>query len=146
MRNYRYFDADKPRIEIIPMIDIMMFLLIFFIMITLRMIAGAGIKLELPASQTPERLQQERVLVTLGVDLQGGYAIDGERVAGPENVRERLRAAKARAGGAERVDVIIAGDRTLALQRLVDAMDLVRQEGVLAVGIATRTAAGASGR
>jgi biopolymer transport protein ExbD len=29
-RTMRYFEADKPRIEVIPMIDIMMFLLVFF--------------------------------------------------------------------------------------------------------------------
>ncbi len=46
MRNSRrhYFGADaKARIEIIPMIDIMMFLLVFFMIITLKMIEGAGI-------------------------------------------------------------------------------------------------------
>ena len=33
----RYFEVKKPRIEIIPMIDIMLFLLVFFIMIALKM-------------------------------------------------------------------------------------------------------------
>ena len=34
----RYFETRKARIEIIPMIDIMLFLLVFFAMMTLRMI------------------------------------------------------------------------------------------------------------
>lgn len=138
MRARGYFDAPRARIEIIPMIDIMMFLLIFFIMITLKMIAGAGIKLELPGSSTAAKLQQERVLVTIGIDVQGDYAVDGVRVANLQAVRERLQQAKTLAGAAERVDVIIAGDRRLELQRLVSAMDAVRQEGIAAVGIATR--------
>ena len=37
-----YFAAAKPRVEVIPMIDIMMFLLVFFVVISLRMIAGTG--------------------------------------------------------------------------------------------------------
>ncbi|MDA8114755.1 MAG: biopolymer transporter ExbD, partial [Acidithiobacillus sp.] len=44
----RYFEARKGRIEIIPMIDIMLFLLVFFIMITLRMIPASGISTRLP--------------------------------------------------------------------------------------------------
>jgi biopolymer transport protein ExbD len=133
-----YFDVEKARIEIIPMIDIMMFLLIFFIMITLKMIAGSGIKLELPGSSTAEKLMQERIKVTIGVDQQGNYAVDGERVPGPDKIRERLQAAKQQAGSVEKVDVIIAGDKKLELQLLVKTMDIVRAEGVMAVGIATR--------
>jgi len=137
-RGRGYFDTPRARIEIIPMIDIMMFLLIFFIMITLTMIAGAGIKLELPGSTTAAQLQQERVRVTIGIDVQGNYAVDGDRVSGLEAVRERLRQAKEQAGANDRVDVIIAGDRRLELQRLVTTMDAVRDEGIAAVGIATR--------
>ena len=146
MRGRSYFDSERARIEIIPMIDIMMFLLIFFIMITLKMIAGAGIKLELPGSSTAEKLQQERIKVTIGVDTAGNYAVDGERVSGPDRIRERLQTAKAQAGTPEKVDVIIAGDRKLELQLLVKTMDIVRQEGVMAVGIATRSVEGAPAR
>ena len=59
MRNHRshYLGAEeKARIEIIPMIDIMMFLLVFFMLATLKMIQGAGIKLDLPQSSTAEQL------------------------------------------------------------------------------------------
>src|SRR5438128_12021729 len=77
MRGRSYFDTERARIEIIPMIDIMMFLLIFFIMITLKMIAGAGIKLELPGSSTAQSLDQSRIKVTIGVDKDGNYAVDG---------------------------------------------------------------------
>ncbi len=39
----RYFERKKGRIEIIPMIDIMLFLLVFFIMITIQMIPDQGL-------------------------------------------------------------------------------------------------------
>ncbi len=48
----RYFDADRPRVEVIPMIDIMMFLLVFFVVISLNMIAGTGVDMVLPGSKT----------------------------------------------------------------------------------------------
>ncbi|MBU2842851.1 ExbD/TolR family protein, partial [Acidithiobacillus thiooxidans] len=48
--NRRYFEQKKGRVEIIPMIDIMLFLLVFFIMITLQMIPDKGLNLQLPTS------------------------------------------------------------------------------------------------
>jgi len=58
MRSNRpgYFDAGKPRVEVIPMIDIMMFLLVFFVVISLKMIAGTGLDMELPGSATRSAL------------------------------------------------------------------------------------------
>ena len=50
-----YFEASKPRVEVIPMIDIMMFLLVFFVVISLRMIAGTGVPMggsPTPSSRT----------------------------------------------------------------------------------------------
>ena len=52
-----YFEAKKARIEIIPMIDIMFFLLVFFIMITLHMIPNAGLKTQLPSSASARSWQ-----------------------------------------------------------------------------------------
>ena len=48
----KFFVEKKGRIEIIPMIDIMFFLLVFFVMITLRMIPATGIASKLPRSST----------------------------------------------------------------------------------------------
>ena len=36
-------ERERPRLEIVPMIDIMMFLLVFFVMIVLRMIPDSGV-------------------------------------------------------------------------------------------------------
>ncbi|MBW8065887.1 MAG: biopolymer transporter ExbD, partial [Ferrovum sp.] len=43
-----YFETKRARIEIIPMIDIMFFLLVFFIMITLHMIPSTGVASKMP--------------------------------------------------------------------------------------------------
>ena len=49
----RYFEHKKARIEIIPMIDVMLFLLVFFIIITLQMIPDKGVNLQLPYPARP---------------------------------------------------------------------------------------------
>ena len=127
----RYFETRKARIEIIPMIDIMLFLLVFFIMVLLRMIPGSGISSQLPNSHTAEQLPHPKVVVTLLVD--GSVQIGTEAVTLDE-LTTRL-AANPNPGTTE---VTIAGAAGVSLQNLLFVMDAVRKAGVSAVGIAAR--------
>lgn len=128
-RTDRYFEADRPRIEVIPMIDIMMFLLVFFIMITIDTIAGSGIALDLPGSKTTQALKDTQI--TIGVQKDGAMFVQGKAIT-PEELAARLKADKEKG----KVDVVIAGDREVPLQKLLDVMDIVRAEGIQSVGIA----------
>jgi len=71
-----YFEAAKPRVEVIPMIDIMMFLLVFFVVISLRMIAGTGVPMEIPSSKTTQSIKSSTV--TVGIIKTGETVIDGK--------------------------------------------------------------------
>jgi biopolymer transport protein ExbD len=113
------------------MIDIMMFLLVFFILITLRMIAGTGIQLDLPFSSTPQPLTS--VKVTIGVKKDGTMFVEGKPITAPA-LKGNLQQLKQ----ANKVDVVIAGDKAVSLQTLLNVMDIVRSAGINAVGIATK--------
>jgi biopolymer transport protein ExbD len=133
MRNHRthYFGSEeKARIEIIPMIDIMMFLLVFFMLVTLKMMQNSGIKLELPQASTATALQNTKV--TLNVNLMGELFIDAAPIT-DQALSARLKSLQ---GGAK-VDVIIAGDKGVAYQRIIHAMDVVRDAGISSVALAT---------
>ncbi len=138
-RTNRYFETDKARIEVIPMIDIMMFLLVFFIMITIDTIAGSGIQLDLPGSKTTQQLKETQI--TIGVQKDGTTYVQGKKLSA-EELAAKLKAAKDKG----KVDVVIAGDKEVALQKLLDVMDVVRGEGINSVGIAAskQAAAGAT--
>jgi biopolymer transport protein ExbD len=134
-RNHRdhYFGGhEKPRIEIIPMIDVMMFLLVFFVLIMTEMIQSAGIQLDLPQSSTSKALKT--VKVTLGVDRSGAMYLEG-KLATTTEVSGALKASL-KSG---KVDVIISGDEGTAYQNIVKAMDLARSAGISSIGLATRT-------
>jgi biopolymer transport protein ExbD len=133
MRNNRpsYFDANRPRVEVIPMIDIMMFLLVFFVVISLKMIAGTGIDLELPGSATTQDLKTSTI--TVGVTKGGATVVEGKTLA-PEVLKERLIALKK----AQSVEVVLAGDKDVSLQTLLQVMDTVRAAGIATVGIAAK--------
>jgi biopolymer transport protein ExbD len=126
-----YFDAQKPRVEVIPMIDIMMFLLVFFVIITLKMIAGTGVAMELPGSTTTQELKTSTV--TVGVTRSGETVIDGKSVTA-EELRDKLRALKRD----KPIDVVLAGDKDASLQTLLGVMDSVRSAGITSVGLAAK--------
>lgn len=129
-----YFETDKPRVEVIPMIDIMMFLLVFFIIITLKMIAGTGIAMDLPGSATTQELKPTQI--TVGVTGDGRIVVDGEDVSTAE-LTVKLEELK----GDQPVQVIVAGDRDVSLETLIGVMDSVREAGINTVGIAAKAQA-----
>jgi biopolymer transport protein ExbD len=133
MRSNRpgYFDAGKPRVEVIPMIDIMMFLLVFFVVISLKMIAGTGLDMELPGSATTQELKTSTI--TVGVTKAGATVVEGKTLT-PEALKERLVALKK----AQPVEVVLAGDKDVPLQMLIQVMDTVRAAGITTVGIAAK--------
>ena len=131
-RGHSYFDVDKPRIEIIPMIDIMMFLLVFFIVITLRMIQGTGIQLDLPSSKTTQDLKPTQI--TIGVQKDGSMYIDGQAYSA-EAMKAKLEEAKK---SSDKLAVILAGDKDLTYQNTLKVMDVARSAGISQVGLAAQ--------
>jgi biopolymer transport protein ExbD len=124
-----YFDANKPRVEVIPMIDIMMFLLVFFVVISLNMIAGSGVQMEIPSSKTTQELKASTV--TVGVTKDGRIAVGG-KVLSADQLKARLDQLKKDGP----VDVVLAGDKDVPLQMLLGVMDTIRGAGISSVGIA----------
>jgi biopolymer transport protein ExbD len=131
---YSYFDVERPRVEVIPMIDIMMFLLVFFVIITLKMIMGSGVPMEIPGAATTQQLKASTI--TVGVSKTGEIVIDGKTVTEAE-LKERLVVLKKD----KPVDVVLAGDKEASLQTLLKVMDAVRGAGITSVGIAAQAQA-----
>jgi biopolymer transport protein ExbD len=121
---------EKPRLEIVPMIDIMMFLLVFFVMIVLRMIPDSGVTLSLPGASTAQPLPHTQVVIV--IDAQGNLHVK-DQVMSPDALETYLQGVKA----GNDTDVIVAGDKGTTLQQLMNVMDLTRKAGITNIGIAT---------
>ncbi|MFA6971117.1 MAG: biopolymer transporter ExbD [Gallionella sp.] len=121
----------KARIEIIPMIDVMMFLLVFFVLISLNVIPALGIKTSLPGSTQPEKLTvRKHAVVTVAksgeVQLDGsGYSLAG------------LSSALTQMKSAGEIDVVINSDKEVSVQQLVDVMDSIKSSGITSIAIAS---------
>ena len=124
-------ERERPRLEIVPMIDIMMFLLVFFVMIVLKMIPSSGVTLALPGASTAQPLPHTEVVIV--IDQQGTMHVK-DQVMTPDALETYLEGVKA----TNDTDVIVAGDKGTQLQQLMNVMDLTRKAGITNIGIATK--------
>ncbi|HWZ47660.1 MAG TPA: biopolymer transporter ExbD [Herbaspirillum sp.] len=129
----RYLETKKPRIEIIPMIDIMLFLLVFFAMLTLRMIPASGHITKLPTSSTAVTIPPPKLLVEIQTD--GSLLVENNKLT-PAQLTALLKQRDS-----SKTAVTIAGNQTASLQQLMDVMDAVRNGGATEIALATRNAA-----
>lgn len=127
----KYFEARKGRIEIIPMIDIMLFLLVFFILTTLHMIPDAGINSQLPNSSTAQAMPKPKI--TLAIDKDGVIHYDHKTLT-PAALTSMLKT-RPKPGD---LQVTVAGDKDTSLQALMKVMDACRHAGVTHIGLAAQ--------
>jgi len=125
-----FFQDKKGRIEIINMIDVMLFLLVFFIMITLRMIPATGIASKLPRSSTAVTIERPKVIISLLSD--GEIVVEDQKMTPDQLTNYLLGQDPAHA------NVTIAGAKDASLQDLVMVMDACRSAGVTQIGIAAK--------
>ena len=132
MRSWNEPKKNKAHIELIPMIDVMMFLLVFFVLISLNVIPAQGLKTQLPAAASAQQLKpQKKAIVTLSADQ--GLQLDGTPVA-----LQDLVSTLKQQQSAEPLTIILNSDKGVEVERLVAVMDNLRQGGFTSVSIATR--------
>jgi biopolymer transport protein ExbD len=125
----------KARIEIIPMIDTVFFLLVFFMMASLAMTVHGGIPINLPKAA---RAEAARAPVSISVARDGVVYLEREPIE-PAQLTARLQA-RARTG--PDLAVVIEADTEVLHGRVADVMDAVRlaKVGKLAIAVSPREA------
>jgi biopolymer transport protein ExbD len=114
----------KARIEIIPLIDIMFFLLASFMMVSLSQVHMKGVKVNLPAGVSGET-QTKREYLSVSVDKDGHYFFDKDEV-GDDELLSRMRKAHQAAPEAK---VFLRGDRESAHLNVSHALEIIRASG-----------------
>lgn len=113
----------RPRVEIVPMIDVMFFLVVFFMLFTTFRSAVTGVDVTVPeASEVQERPASELVIA---------IRPDGQIFVGSEAVTLGRVQQLVRLGVAQNpnVAVIIRGDRAARWEWIVNAMDAATSAG-----------------
>ena len=125
----------KPRIEIIPMIDTMFFLLVFFMVASLSMTVQRGLPVNLPhAASARDEIKQ---VVTLTLTKEGRLFLDDAET--PSSAEAAMKLAGRKKAG-EQLAVVIKADRGVEHGKVIDLMDAVRQVGVLRISVAVTPA------
>lgn len=122
----------KARIEIIPMIDTMFFLLVFFMIATLSMTVMRGMQVNLPKAEAVKKDLNENLSVTISKD--GKVYLNKNEVAVPE-LKGILVSEVSKNPDAL---VIINADEEVLHGRVVEVMDEIKLAGVTKLAIATR--------
>lgn len=126
----------KARLEIIPLIDIIFFLLATFIMVSLSMTKNQGVQVALPAASTAASLgdqQEMEKAVTLSVNEKGEVFFNKEKIALAQ-LPLKLQTYKATARDPR---VIINSEGSADFKFVVGVLDEVRKIGIAKVGINT---------
>ena len=143
LRNHR--ELKKTKIEIIPMIDTMFFLLVFFILSSLGIIKLQGIKIDMPtaSNQTtpvPDKDKPKEILVV--IDASKHITVDGiPATTANGGVGSTIDQVTKKALGADpdysKADVIISADPSVPQGIVVTCIDQARQVNIKNFAIAT---------
>jgi biopolymer transport protein ExbD len=126
---FRRRPPRKARIEIIPMIDTVFFLLVFFMMASLSMTVHGGIQINLPKAAKAEAA---RAPVSISISRDGIVYLERE----PIEVEQLTARLQARARSEPEVGVVIEADTDALHGRVVDVMDAARLAGIGKMAIA----------
>lgn len=122
----------KARIEIIPMIDTMFFLLVFFMIATLSMTLQKGMPVNLPTAGSATDDVPEQISLTL---TKKGELFFNKEPIKVLDLEPRLQSLLQTGGEPA---VVINADESVNHGRVIEVMDSVRKSGILNMAIATK--------
>ena len=129
--------GKKARIEIIPLIDIMFFLLASFMLVSMSMIKLQAVQTDLPDANKAENVAKQD-FHTVGIDSHGNYYIDKEKEPVPlEKINEKLQPSFAQQGP-DNYKVFINADKEITYNMLITVLDQLRSLGVKKVSFAVK--------
>ena len=129
---------DDPEINLIPLIDVLLVILIF-LMVTTTYARFSELQINLPEAQG-ETAKEEPLQLTVDISEQGRYEVNGA-VLGEVGVESIVRALQAAAGPEKDPVVVISADAQATHQSVVRVMDAARRAGFPRVTFVTQSGA-----
>ena len=124
------FENRRARIEIVPLIDVVFLLLVFFVYAMLSMVVYRGVRVDLPSAAG---ITEELKTIIIAVSANNQISVDGEIMQIPDAIN--LAAEKARDTD---FPVLISGDMTADLGVAIELLDGLRKVNVGSVSFQVR--------
>jgi biopolymer transport protein ExbD len=130
-RRARRVSTTLAEINVVPLVDVMLVLLIIF-MVAAPMLQR-GVEVNLPVARQTQKLTEERIYITvpLSYETDGRVFLDDEAVS-IELLAERIRQAMI---GRDQREVFLRPDGAVKMQQVLDVMDRLKEGGIERVGI-----------
>ncbi|MDR0536285.1 MAG: biopolymer transporter ExbD [Puniceicoccales bacterium] len=123
----------RARVEIIPLIDVIFFLLATFVLFTLALNRTGGLPVRLPAAGTGSA-RDDKGAVTVTITAQGTIGWDKAGVT-PDEFIDRLKAWKMAEPDPR---ILVNGDASASFQQVRYVVDEIRKAGITKVHIETK--------
>ena len=132
MRRRDFREKGQPVVMIIPMIDIMLFLLVFFMISTIYMVQTNTLQVNLPQSESAKRDTKPNV-IPITVMENGNIMYD------KDNINNRDLTMKVQKAILEDKDTVFVlfGDKFTKYEKVVSVLEMLKKSGVKHVSIAT---------
>jgi len=131
----RRVNVSLAEINVVPLVDVMLVLLIIFI-VTAPMIQR-GIDVNLPVAQRAQAISGERIEVIVPAEYRQNHIVYlGSDPIRKELLQERVRQ---KMETAAQKDVFLRGDSGVSLGEVVEVTDLLKAAGVEHVGLVTKS-------
>jgi len=126
---------EEPEINLIPMIDVLLVILIF-LMVTTTYTRFAEMQINLPQAEAEKSVEKPAV-INVGVDATGHYMINNAALpaSGVEAISLALRRA---AGDQAEPTIVINADANATHQSVINVMEAARQAGYNRITFATQ--------
>jgi len=132
--NFRPRGKNTPELNLIPLIDVLIVLLIFLVLTT-TFSHEAALHIHLP--EAGEHAEEQNKGVELTIDAEGNYLVDGHPVF-PNQLEMLKKALLEAAGGNKDPLVTISADKSTRHQAVMSALDAASQLGFVHVTFAAK--------
>ena len=123
----------RARIEIVPLIDVIFFLLATLVMVSLSMTKNQGVPVQLPGASTAEKIEDRDKAVTLTVCRNGEIFFNKDKVTVAQ-LPFKLQTYKA---ASKDPKIVVSAEANADFRHVVAVLDEARKVGILKVGIST---------
>ncbi|MEM8718236.1 MAG: biopolymer transporter ExbD [Cyanobacteria bacterium P01_G01_bin.39] len=123
---------QPPRINILPMIDVIFAILVFFIVSSLYLTRSEGLPVNLPSAATAEVQKNQQITVSL--DEQGELTIDSQ----PAQINQLKAEIEKLISAESNTTVIVNADKTVEHGLVVEVIDQIRQIPEVQLAIAAK--------
>jgi len=135
--NFQRGQEKEPlEINLVPLIDVMMVILIF-LMITTTYNKYTELQINLPSADADKQLERSNEIAVL-VNAQGQYVINRRPVAF-RNIADLADELKRAGGGAKEPVVVISADATATHQAVIRVMEAARLAGLSQITFTTQS-------